>query len=158
MELEQKEKMEKNKKLKLSLPYSLKSFNLKAKTNPVQNLFSKDNDDNDNDFYNKKNQKNNLDINKDDEIKNEKEEKDKINNGENDENEEEEEGVIKKEEKEEKQEKEKNEEKKDIVDNKKDINISIDENKGNGNNEEYNDVNYWGIGFVLAFKLKGFKL
>ena len=72
MELEQKEKMEKNKKLKLSLPYRIKPYNLKTKTNPVQNLFSAsphndglDDDNGGDDFYNKKIKTNNIDDNDD---------------------------------------------------------------------------------------------
>ena len=98
MELEQKEKMEKNKKLKLSLPYRIKPYNLITKTNPVQNLFSAsphndglDDDNGGDDFHNKKIKKNNIDDN-DDEIKNENEKEAKISTGEN---EEEEEGWLK---------------------------------------------------------------
>ena len=137
MGLEQKEKMEKNKKLKLTLPYKIKPFNLKAKTNPVQNLYSSSNDNN-NKF------KKNIYIKNNDE---DKEKDENISNGENEENEEEEEGVVKKEEKE-----EKNDDKIDIiknikknVDDKNDEEIKKEEKEEDENNKNYNDVNYWGI-------------
>ena len=144
--LERKEKMEKNKKLKLALPYRIKPFNLKAKTNPVPNIYSSGNEQNT--------------LKKNNYIKDKYEDNEKVKdentgNGENEENEEEEEGVVKKEEKEERNEGKGEIEKKEMEEIEK--KLIIKEDKEENNKEEnidkekekddknYNDVNYWGI-------------
>jgi hypothetical protein len=146
MGLEQNEKIEKNKKIKYIMPGKLKPINLKAKTNPVQNIFSSPNNENDNnnkisDEFNKLKFKKKDKINLFDENE-DNNEKQKIhdkpsgpspNGGENEENEEEEEAVVKKEEKEEN----------DI--NEKEKNKKLNEkNENEDDNKKYNDVNYWG--------------
>ena len=164
MELERNENLEKKKKLKLNLPnlpYRIKPYNLKTKTNPIQSIFSSPSNSNNNDDYkikltkkyNKNKNEDNVDILGEKEKEKDKEEN--INTGENEENEEEEEGVVKKEEKEENNEDKKeidnkdenNTENKDINNNVKDKD-NLEEKKENENNN-YNDVNYWGSKMYL---------
>ena len=125
MDLEQNEKMEKNKKIMYIMPGKLKPINLKTKSNPVQNIFINITNNN------KTKISNNLE-----KIKNKK--KDVINlfyndiNNENEEheNENEEEGIIKKEE-------DKNDENNTkTIDNTNNIKEEDDE-------KMFNEVNYW---------------
>jgi hypothetical protein len=137
MGLEQNEKMEKNKKIMYIIPGKLKPINLKAKTSPVQSIFtsSTSSKENNSSYYKLRNKRKDI-INIFAENKNiinntnEKEEKE-----ENEEKEEEEESIVKNEENKEKEEENlENEEHK-----------NIEENKENNGDEVYNDVNYWGI-------------
>jgi hypothetical protein len=136
MGLEQNEKMEKNKKIKYIIPGKLKPINLKAKTSPVQSIFTSSTSSKENSSYNKLRNKRKQIINIFAENKNiinnnnKKEEKE-----ENEEKEEEEKSIIKNEENQEK------EEEKFKIEEHKDI----EEKKENNGNEVYNDVNYWGI-------------
>ena len=162
MGLEQNEKIEKKKKKIYIIPGKLKPINLKAKTNPVQNIFSSNasNNNNDNNSYNKiklRKKINKINIfddndndndNENNNIK-EKQKEEKINIGENEENEEEEIGVIKKEEKNEIYEKEN--EDKNIENNNYSGNNIDNENE---NNKKYNDVNFWGISSNNYFNKK----
>jgi hypothetical protein len=136
MGLEQNEKMEKNKKIMYIVPGKLKPINLKAKTSPVQSIFTSSASSKENSSYNRLRNKRKQIINIFAENKNiinnndEKEEKE-----ENEEKEEEEESIVKNEENQEKEEdKNENEQHKDI-----------EEKKENNGDEVYNDVNYWGI-------------
>ena len=142
MGLEQNEKIEKNKKIKYIMPGKLKPINLKAKTNPVQHIFSTTSPKNENnnnkisDNFNKLKfkKKDKINLFDDNDDNNEK----KKNEGENEENEEEEEAVVKKEEKEEDiNEKEKEKDKKEDEKLK-------EKNENEDDNKIYNDVNYWG--------------
>ena len=142
MGLEQSEKIEKNKKIKYIMPGKLKPINLKAKTNPVQHIFSTTSPKNENnnnkisDNFNKLKfkKKDKINLFDDNDDNNEK----KKNEGENEENEEEEEAVVKKEEKEEDiNEKEKEKDKKEDEKLK-------EKNENEDDNKIYNDVNYWG--------------
>ena len=148
MGLEQNEKIEKNKKIKYIMPGKLKPINLKAKTNPVQSIFSSTSQNNENDNNNKiSDEFNKLKFKKKDKINlfddnEDNNERQKIHNkpngpsangGENEENEEEEEAVVKKEEKEEN----------DINEKEKDKKLN-EKNENEDDNKKYNDVNYWG--------------
>ena len=140
MGLEQNEKIEKNKKIMYIVPGKLKPINLKAKTSPVQSIFSSSNEEN---KYNKlKNKiKDKINIFKEEKKKeyNTNDSKNTDNyissNAENEENEEEEKAIIRKDE-------DKNEkiEKENEVDN-----TSNNIKEENDVDKIYNDVNYWGV-------------
>ena len=135
MGLEQNEKMEKNKKIMYIIPGKLKPINLKAKTSPVQSIFTSSTSSKDNSSYvrlrNKRKNIINLFAENKNINNNEKEEKEKE---ENEEKEEEEESIVKNEENQEKE-----EDKYEKEDHK-----DIEEKKENNDDESYNDVNYWG--------------
>ena len=146
MGLEQNEKMEKNKKIMYIIPGKLKPINLKAKTSPVQSIFTSSTSSKDNSSYVRlRNKRKNIinlfaenkninNNNNEKEEKEEKEEKKEKEKEENEEKEEEEESIVKNEENQEKE-----EDKFEKEDHK-----DIEEKKENNEDESYNDVNYWG--------------
>ena len=146
MGLEQNEKTEKNKKIMHIMPGKLKPINLKAKTSPVQSIFTSSTSSKDNSSYVRlRNKRKNIinlfaenkninNNNNEKEEKEEKEEKKEKEKEENEEKEEEEESIVKNEENQEKE-----EDKFEKEDHK-----DIEEKKENNEDESYNDVNYWG--------------